>query len=47
MKVYFSSQVGVCPPTFVLFVNDEGCCIFYERYLENTIRAAYDFQERR
>ena len=44
MKVYFSSQVGVCPPTFVLFVNDEGLLHFsYERYLENTIRAAYDF----
>lgn len=48
MKVYFSSQVGVCPPTFVLFVNDEGLLHFsYERYLENTIRAAYDFRERR
>lgn len=44
MKVYFSSQVGVCPPVFVLFVNDEGLMHFsYERYLENTIRAAYDF----
>ncbi len=44
LKVYFSSQVGVCPPTFVLFVNDEGLLHFsYERYLENTIRAAYDF----
>lgn len=44
MKVYFSSQVSVCPPTFVLFVNDEGLLHFsYERYLENTIRAAYDF----
>lgn len=44
MKVYFSSQVSVCPPVFVLFVNDEGLLHFsYERYLENTIRAAYDF----
>ena len=44
MKVYFSSQVGVCPPTFALFVNDAGLLHFsYERYLENTIRAAYDF----
>ena len=44
LKVYFSSQVGVCPPVFVLFVNDEGLLHFsYERYLENTIRAAYDF----
>ncbi len=44
MKVYFSSQVGICPPVFVLFVNDDGLMHFsYERYLENTIRAAYDF----
>ena len=29
---------------FALFVNDEGLMHFsYERYLENTIRAAYDF----
>jgi GTP-binding protein len=44
MRVYFSSQVGVCPPLFVLHVNDEGLLHFsYERYLENTIRKAYDF----
>ncbi len=44
MRVYFSSQVGVCPPLFVLHVNDEGLLHFsYQRYLENTIRAAYDF----
>ena len=44
MKVYFSSQVSVCPPVFALFVNDEGLLHFsYARYLENTIRRAYDF----
>lgn len=44
MRVYFSSQVGVCPPVFALFVNDENLMHFsYQRYLENTIRAAYDF----
>ena len=44
MRVYFSSQVGVCPPLFVLHVNDEGLLHFsYARYLENTIRRAYDF----
>jgi len=44
MRVYFSSQVGVCPPLFVLHVNDEGLLHFsYQRYLENTIRNAYDF----
>ena len=44
MKIYYSSQVAVCPPTFALFVNDEGLMHFsYERYLENVIRGAYDF----
>ena len=44
MKIYYSSQVSVCPPTFALFVNDEGLMHFsYERYLENVIRGAYDF----
>lgn len=28
MKVYFSSQVGVCPPVFALFVNDAGLLHF-------------------
>ncbi len=44
MKVYFSSQVAVRPPLFVLQVNDETLMHFsYERYLENVIRGAYDF----
>ncbi len=44
MRVFFSSQVSVCPPTFALFVNDENLLHFsYARYLENTIRRAYDF----
>lgn len=44
LKLYFASQVSVNPPFFVLFVNDEKLLHFsYERYLENTIRAAYDF----
>ena len=44
MRVYFSQQVAVRPPLFVLHVNDEGLLHFsYERYLENTIRRAYDF----
>ncbi|MBE7085987.1 MAG: ribosome biogenesis GTPase Der [Clostridiales bacterium] len=44
MRVFFSSQVAVCPPQFILFVNDEGLLHFsYQRYLENKIRSAYDF----
>ena len=44
LKLYYASQVAVCPPLFVLMVNDEGLMHFsYERYLENVIRGAYDF----
>lgn len=44
LRVYYSSQVAVAPPTFVLFVNSEDLLHFsYERFLENTIRKAFDF----
>jgi len=44
LKVYYSSQVSVNPPTFVLFVNDTECIHFsYYRYLENKIRESFDF----
>lgn len=44
LRVYYSSQVSVAPPTFVLFVNDEKLLHFsYERFLENTVRKAFDF----
>ncbi|MGN0823209.1 MAG: ribosome biogenesis GTPase Der [Candidatus Gallimonas sp.] len=44
MKLYYASQVSVCPPTFALFVNDDKLMHFsYRRYLENVIRGAYDF----
>ena len=44
LKMYYASEAAVCPPTFVLMVNDETLLHFsYERYLENVIRGAYDF----
>lgn len=44
LKVYYSSQVAVAPPTFVLFVNSCDLMHFsYERFLENTIRKAFGF----
>ncbi len=44
LKLYYASQVSVKPPLFVLMVNDENLLHFsYARYLENAIRAAYDF----
>ena len=45
LRVYYATQAGVRPPTFVFFVNDPNLVHFaYERFLENTIREAYGFQ---
>ena len=44
LKIYYVNQVSVCPPTFVLFVNDPNYLHFsYKRYLENRIREAFGF----
>lgn len=44
LRVYYATQVAVQPPTFVIFVNDPELMHFsYQRYLENQIRAAFDF----
>ena len=44
LKIYYATQGGVQPPSFVLFVNDEKLMFFaYERYLENYFRKAFDF----
>ena len=43
-KVYYCNQPSVCPPTFVLFVNDAELMHFsYKRYLENVLRRSFDF----
>jgi len=44
LKIYYLTQQSTCPPTFVLFVNDESLMHFaYERYLENYFRKTFDF----
>lgn len=44
IKFYYSSQVGVNPPTFTFFVNEPRYLHFsYHRYLENQIRKNFDF----
>ncbi len=44
LKVYYCNQPSVCPPTFVVFVNDTELMHFsYKRYLENVLRRAFDF----
>ena len=43
-KIFYATQVGVAPPTFVAFVNDPEIVHFsYKRYLENRIREEYGF----
>ena len=45
LKIYYATQQGVQPPTFVFFVNDAELMHFsYERYLENHLRKAFDFE---
>ena len=44
LKIYYTVQDGVCPPTFIFFVNDEELMHFsYKRFLENSLRDAFDF----
>jgi GTP-binding protein len=44
LKIYYVSQPGVDPPTFVFHVNDPDLVHFsYERYLENRLRETYEF----
>lgn len=44
MRVYYSTQVSVAPPTFVLFVNEDKLLTpNYKTYLERKIREAFGF----
>ena len=44
LRIYYTTQVAIQPPTFVVFVNDPELMHFsYERFLENQIRAHFDF----
>ncbi|MEY7999552.1 ribosome biogenesis GTPase Der [Clostridium sp. Mt-5] len=44
LKIYYVTQIGSKPPTFVFFVNDPNCIHFsYERYIENQLRDSFDF----
>jgi GTP-binding protein len=44
LKVYYATQAGVAPPTFVFFVNDRRLVHFsYARFVENQLRRAYPF----
>ncbi len=44
LKIFYATQQGVFPPTFILFVNDPQLMHFaYNRYLENQLRKAFQF----
>jgi GTP-binding protein len=45
LRIYYATQVGVAPPSFVFFVNDPELVHFsYRRYLENQLREAFGFE---
>ena len=46
LKFYYATQVAVCPPVFVVFVNEpKAFPNDYRRYLANALREALDFEE--
>jgi len=45
MRIFYMTQAGVAPPTFILFTNRQAKLHFsFERFLENQIRAAFGFR---
>lgn len=45
LNILYVTQTGVGPPTFTFFVNDPALVHFsYRRYLENSLRRAFDFR---
>lgn len=45
LKIFYGTQIGVKPPTFVIFINDLKLMHFsYERYIENQIRKVFGFE---
>lgn len=45
LKILYTSQVDIAPPTFLFVVNDKELAHFsYMRYLENRLRKNFDFE---
>ena len=45
LKIYYMTQVGVNPPTFVIFCNNAELFHFsYQRYIENCLRETFGFK---
>ena len=44
LRIYYATQVGVEPPEFVIFVNDNTIVKpSYKRYIEKKLREAFGF----
>lgn len=44
LKIYYMTQIGIAPPTFVIFCNNIELFHFsYQRYIENCLRAVFGF----
>lgn len=44
-KIYYMTEVGIRPPTFVLFANDANLIHFsYVRFIENRLRESFGFE---
>ncbi len=45
LRIYYTTQVSIKPPTFVIFVNEPDLMHFsYKRYLENFIRKSFELK---
>ncbi len=45
LKIYYATQKGIRPPSFILFVNDPQLMHFsYKRYLENQLRETFGLE---
>lgn len=45
LKIFYTTQVSVSPPTFIIFVNDPELLHFsYKRFLENRFRSTFNFE---
>ena len=45
LKIYYMTEIGTRPPTFVIFCNDAELFHFsYQRYIENQLREVFGFR---
>ena len=45
LKIYYMTQIGIQPPTFVIFCNNAELFHFsYQRYIENCLRYTFGFK---